>query len=197
MDRFARFDEAYYQRFYVDKATRVTSAEEHDSLARFVFCFAEWNKIEIRNVLDIGAGVGLWKKWIAKHQKSVAYEGTEVSQAMCKKHGFTERDITRWRDRKKFDLIVCQGVLQYLPDPDLAPAIANIAAMSRGLVYFEITTRGDLRERCDQELTDQDIHVRNGSYYRGILLKYFLNVGAGLWWSKEQTPPFYELETCG
>ena len=197
MDRFARFDEAYYQRFYVDKATRVTSAEEHDALARFVFCFADWNKIEIKNVIDIGAGVGLWKKWIAKHRKDVAYEGTEVSQAMCKKHGFTERDIARWRDRKKYDLIVCQGVLQYLPDPDLAPAIANIAAMSRGLVYFEITTRGDLRERCDQELTDQNIHVRNGSYYRGMLLKYFLSVGAGLWWSKEQPPPFYELETCG
>lgn len=197
MDRFGRFDEAYYKRFYVDAATRVVSPEEHNSLAEFVFGFAAWNKIEIKSVLDIGAGVGLWKKWIQKHAKGVAYEGTEVSQAMCKKHEFLERDIARWRDRKKHDLIICQGVLQYLPDPDIAPAIANIAAMSRGLVYFEITTRGDLRERCDQELTDQDIHVRNGSYYRGILLKHFLCVGAGLWWSKEQPPPFYELETSG
>jgi hypothetical protein len=42
-----------------------------------------------------------------------------------------QRDIARWRDRRKYDLIICQGVLQYLPDPDVAPAVANIAAMGR------------------------------------------------------------------
>jgi hypothetical protein len=84
-----------------------------------------------------------------------------------------------------------------LPDPDVAPAIANLAAMSKGLVYLEITTRVDLKERCDTERTDVDIFVRNGSYYKAILQKHFLQVGAGLWWSKEYTPPFFELEMIG
>lgn len=194
MDRFRRFDEAYYERFYLSPKTRVVSAEEHAHLARFVFEFAAWNGIEIKSVLDVGAGVGHWKRWIEKHAKAVSYTGTEVSKAMCKEHGFLERDIARWRDRKKHDLIVCQGVLQYLPDPDVAPAVANLAAMSKGLLYLEVTTRLDLRERCDSELTDSDIHVRNGSYYRGILQKHFLFVGAGLWWTKELPPPFFELE---
>ncbi len=197
MDRFRRFDEAYYHRFYEDPKTRVISPEEHANLAEFVFAFARYNNIEMKSVLDIGAGVGLWKRWIEKNAKGVAYVGTEVSQAMCKKHGFLHRDIARWRDRKKHDLIVCQGVLQYLPDPDVAPAVANIAAMSKGLVYLEVTTRLDLRERCDQTRTDADIHVRNGSYYRGILSKHFLNVGCGLWWSKEREIPFFELEMNG
>jgi hypothetical protein len=197
MDRFRRFDEAYYHRFYEDPKTRVTSQEEHSALAEFVFAFARHNKIEMKSMLDVGAGVGLWKRWMEKNAKGVQYTGTEVSQAMCKKHGFLHRDIARWRDRKKHDLIVCQGVLQYLPDPDVAPAIANIAAMSRGLVYIEVTTRLDLRERCDEVRTDSDIHVRNGSYYRGILNKHFLNVGCGLWWSKEHEPPFFELEMAG
>lgn len=194
MDRFRRFDEGYYHRFYEDPKTRVVSPEEHADLAQFVFSFARWNKIEVKSVLDIGAGVGLWQAWIQKNQKGVAYTGTEVSLAMCKKHGYQQRDIARWRDRKKHDLIVCQGVLQYLPDPDVAPAIANIAAMSKGLVYFEITTRGDLREKTDPSRTDQDVFVRNASYYRGILVKHFVAVGAGLWWTKEIEPPFYELE---
>ena len=133
MDRFRRFDEAYYHRFYESPQTRVVSAEEHHHLAQFVFSFAEHNKVEMKSVLDIGAGIGLWKHWIEKHQKGVSYTGTEVSAAMCKKHGFQHRDIARWRDRKKHDLIICQGVLQYLPDPDVAPAVANIAAMSRVL----------------------------------------------------------------
>jgi len=41
--------------------------------------------------------------------------------------------------------------------------------MARGLIYVEVTTRGDLRDRTDKTRTDADIHVRNGSYYRGIL----------------------------
>jgi SAM-dependent methyltransferase len=172
------------------------SPQEHAHLARFVFAFAAWNHLEITSVLDIGAGVGHWKRWIEKNAKSVKYTGTEVSQAMCKKHGFMNRDIARWRDRKKHDLIVCQGVLQYLPDPDVAPAVANLAAMANGLVYLEITTRGDLRERCDKDRTDADIHIRNGSYYRGILMKHLINVGCGLWWPKDHPLPFYELETC-
>jgi len=197
MDRFRRFDEAYYHRFYEDPKTRVIDTEEHAALADFVFAFARYNKIEIKSMLDIGAGVGLWKRWIEKHAKGVSYTGTEVSQAMCKKHSFLHRDIARWRDRKKHDLIVCQGVFQYLPDPDVAPAVANIAAMSKGLVYLEVTTRLDLRERCDQTRTDTDIHVRNGSYYRGILNKHFLSIGCGLWWTKEREVPFFELEMSG
>ncbi|HEY6562651.1 MAG TPA: class I SAM-dependent methyltransferase [Polyangiaceae bacterium] len=196
MDRFRRFDEAYYHRFYESPKTRVVAPEDHSALAEFVFAFARWNHIELKSVLDIGAGVGLWKYWIEKNVKGLQYSGTEVSAAMCKKHGFMQRDIARWRDRKKHDLIICQGVLQYLPDPDVAPAVANIASMSRGLVYLEITTRADLREVCDTTRTDSDIFVRNGSYYRGILSKHLINVGAGLWWIKDRPAPFYELEQC-
>lgn len=196
MDRFRRFDEAYYQRFYDDPKTRVVEPEDHMALCEFVFAFARYNHIEIKSVLDVGAGVGHWKRFIDKAHPTVKYLGTEVSAPMCKKHGFQQRDIARWRDRKKHDLIICQGVLQYLPDPDVAPAVANIAAMSKGLLYLEITTRQDLRENCDLERTDQDIFIRNGSYYRGILTKHFVNVGAGLWWVKEREEPFYELEVC-
>ena len=197
MDRFRRFDEAYYHRYYESSQTRVISPEEHGNLAEFVFAFGRYNHIEIKSVLDVGAGIGLWKNWIEKNVKGVQYTGTEVSQAMCKKYGFQFRDIARWRDRKKHDLIVCQGVLQYLPDPDVAPAVANIAAMAKGLVYFEVTTRTDLRERCDKAKTDTDIYVRNGSYYRGIFAKHLVSVGCGLWWVKDRPPPFFELEMAG
>ena len=196
MDRFRRFDEAYYHRFYESPKTRIYSADEHAPLAQFVFSFAAWNKIEIKSVLDIGAGVGSWKSWVEQNARGVQYTGTEVSQVMCKKHGYLHRDIARWRDRKRHDLIVCQGVLQYLPDPDIAPAAANIAAMSRGLVYIEVTTRADLRDRCDKTRTDSDIFIRNGSYYRGIFSKHLINVGGGLWWPKDRPSPFYELEIC-
>lgn len=191
------FDEAYYQRYYEDPKTRVTSAQEHAHLAGYVFSYAAWNQLEIARVLDVGAGVGLWRDWIRKHHPAVEYTGTEVSEAMCKKHGFLHCDIARWRDRKKYDLIICQGVLQYLPDPDIAPAVANIAAMSRGLVFFEALTRADLRERADTTRTDVDVFVRNGSYYRRQFARHFLTVGAGLYWPLTEAAPFWELEIGG
>jgi SAM-dependent methyltransferase len=194
MDQYRRFDEAYYHRFYENPKTRIYGAKEHHNLAQYVFSLARWNDIPIQSVLDVGAGIGLWKNWIAKNAKEVEYTGTEVSQVMCKKHGYQHRDIARWRDRRKYDLIICQGVLQYLPDPDVAPAVANIAAMAGGLVYFEVLTRGDLRERADVDLTDTDVHVRNGSYYRGLFAKHLLPLGGGLHWTREATPPFWELD---
>lgn len=194
MEQQGQFDQAYYDRFYLSPDTRVIAPEEHAHLARFVFEYARYSGLQVESVLDVGAGIGLWKRWIEKNAKGTEYTGTEVSEVMCKEHGFLQRDIARWRDRKQHDLIICQGVLQYLPDPDVAPAVANLAAMSRGLLYAEITTRLDLRERCDTNLTDQNIHVRNGSYYRGILLKHFYQVGAGFWWTRTLPPPFYELE---
>ena len=197
IDRFRRFDEAYYHRFYENPKTRIYGAKQHAHLASYVFSFARWNELEIGSVLDVGAGIGLWKDWIAKHEPEIEYTGTEVSQAMCKRFGYQHRDIARWRDRRKYDLIVCQGVLQYLPDPDVAPAVANIAAMAGGLVYFEVLTRGDMRERVDKEKTDTDVFIRNGSYYRGIFAKHLIAIGAGLHWPKDVPPPFWELDIAG
>lgn len=191
------FDEAYYQRFYEDPKTRVYTSKELAHLATYVFAFARWNQLAIERVLDIGAGVGLWRDWVQKNEPKVEYTGTEISDAMCKKHGFQHCDIARWRDRKKYDLIICQGVLQYLPDPDVGPAVANIASMARGLVFFEALTRSDLRERADTERTDADVFVRNGSYYRRQFGRHFVTVGAGLYWPLSEPAPFWELDIGG
>lgn len=191
------FDEAYYERFYKNPKTRVYSAKEHADLAQFVLSFARWNQLPLRHVLDVGAGIGLWKNWLSKHSPKTRYTGTEVSEVMCREHGYVHCDISRWRDRKQYDLVICQGVLQYLADPDVAPAIANIAAMAGGLVFFEVLTRADLRERADRDRTDADVFVRNGSYYRGLFAKHFLAIGGGLHWPKHLEPPFWELDIAG
>jgi len=191
------FDTTYYERFYGDPKTRVYSAQEHVALADYVFSFAKWNQLEIHRVLDVGAGIGLWKHLIERRYPDIDYTGTELSAAMCQAHGYKKIDIARWRDRKKYDLIICQGVLQYLPNADVAPAIANIAAMARGLVYFEALTRADLRERADVDRTDTDVYLRNGSYYRKIFAEHFVAVGAGLHWPKQMELPFWELDVAG
>ena len=36
--------------------------------------------------------------------------------------------------------------------------------------------------------------VRNGSYYRGLFAKHLHPIGGGLHWTREVTPPFWELD---
>ena len=81
------FDAEYYARFYEDPKTRVYSAEEHHHLAQYVFSFARWNQLELGRVLDVGAGIGLWRDWIAEHSPKSKYTGTEVSEVMAQRHG--------------------------------------------------------------------------------------------------------------
>ena len=190
----ARFDEAYYTRYYETKATRVHDAARIGHLARAVTEFVAWNGGELASVLDIGAGTGLWRDWFKKHKKGVAYRSTEYSSYACERYGHEQRDISKWRASDTFDLVICQGVLQYLDDARAEAAIANIGAMTRGFLYLEAITRKDLRDVCDREMTDDDIHVRSGAWYRERLGRHFDQVGCGLYYSKQGNLLFYELE---
>ena len=66
--------------------------------------------------------------------------------------------------------------------------------MARGFLYLEAITKRDLDEVCDEKLTDGDVHLRTGAWYRKHLGNHFTNVGAGIWYAKRGSLPFYELE---
>jgi 2-polyprenyl-3-methyl-5-hydroxy-6-metoxy-1,4-benzoquinol methylase len=190
----ARFDAAYYTRYYESKTTRVHDAKRIAHLARAVTELIAWNDGTLESVLDIGAGTGLWRDWFKKHKKDVRYRSTEYSAYACERYGHEQRDIATWRARETFDLVVCQGVLPYLDDARAEAAIDNIGAMTRGFLYLEAITKSDLRDVCDQEMTDSDLHVRTGAWYRTRHSKHFDHVGCGLYYSKQGNLLFYELE---
>ena len=190
----ARFDEDYYRRYYVDARTRVHDAKKIAQLARGVTEIIAWYGGALDAALDIGAGAGLWRDWFAKHKPKVKYRSTEISAYACEKFGHEQRDISKWRARERFDLIVCQGVLPYLTDEDAAAAIENIAAMSRGFLYLEAITSRDFEDICDQSKTDGDVHLRSAAWYRERLAGQFVNVGCGLYYGKRAPLQFYELE---
>ena len=190
------FDEAYYTKHYGGRA-RVHSAVEIARLASGVCGLAGWLGVELESALDVGAGPGLWRDWFRRHRPEVRYRSTDLSAYACERYGHERRDISRWRARGRFDLVVCQGVLQYLEAADAERAIENLGAMARGLVYLEIVTRHDLAEVVDLETTDTAIHARTGAWYRKRLRPHFVQVGAGLWAARRAGLPFYELEAAG
>ncbi len=190
----ASFDATYYGTYYGSARTRVHGPKEIARLCRAVSSLLEWWGAPLETVLDVGAGVGLWRDWFKKHRPDVAYRTTEVSPYACAEYGHELRDITQWRAGTTFDLVVCQGVLPYLDDAGCAQAIENLGAMTAGFLYLEAITKRDLREVVDNALTDTRVHGRTAAWYRTRLAKHYTELGCGLWSKKDASMLFYELE---
>jgi SAM-dependent methyltransferase len=190
-----RFDARYFQRYYEDPATRVHGAHESARLADGIFGFLSWFGARIESVLDVGAGTGQFRDYVKATQPNVTrYVSTDVSPFACETYGHVQKDISRWRGRARFDLVVCQGVLPYLDAAAAAQAIENMAAMCKGFLYLEAITRRDLEVVCDREVTDTGVHGRTGAWYRARLRKHFDTLGCGLYCKKDAPFLFYELE---
>jgi hypothetical protein len=188
------FDAAYFRRFYESRRSRVYGTEQIDHLARGVTGFVLWFGGELERVLDVGAGIGLWKAWFRENLPAVRYRSLDVSAYACERYGHEKRDISAWRAREKFDLVVCQGVLPYLDDAACGRALANIAAMCRGFLYLEAVTASDLRNVCDRSRTDVSMRSRPASFYRRLLARHFEPLGCGLYHLKGGDTVFYDLE---
>ena len=153
-----------------------------------------WQGAALASVLDVGAGAGLWRDWFAKNKPAVKYQSIEYSAYACERYGHERRDISQWCGRERYDLIVCQGVLQYIDDDGAAAAIVNLGTMARGFLYLEAITRADFDDVCDQTRTDGDVHLRTAKWYRDRLGSHFTNLGCGLYYTRRGPLQFYELE---
>ena len=188
----ARFDAAYYRRYY-HGPDRVHGAREIAHHAAGVAGLAAWLGVEVRSVLDVGAGTGLWRSWFRRHRPRVRYRSIDASPHAARAFRHERRDISRWRASRAVDLVVFQSVLQYLDDAAAARAIDNVGRMCRGLLYLEAVTADDIPS-LDLERTDTAIHVRPAAWYRARLARHFVQVGAGLWASRRARLPLYALE---
>jgi SAM-dependent methyltransferase len=189
-----RFDAAYYRRHYRGRG-RVHSASEVAALASGVAGLAAWLGLEIRTVLDVGAGPGLWRAWFRRRRPAVRYRSVDVPPYACARWGHERRDVSRWRARARFDLVVCHGVLHYLDARAAARAIENLGAMAGGLLYLEVLAAEDVAV-VDREATDLSMPLRPAAWYRTRLARHFVQVGAGLWAARRAGLAFYALEAA-
>lgn len=189
-----RFDRDYYERFYGDAATRVTSAAETARLARFVTGYLDYLGIHVKSALDVGCGLGLWKKPLTKAYPGLRYTGLEYSEHLAKKLGWVRGSIASYAG-SPVDLVICQGVLQYVPDRELGPAITNLARLSRQALYLEALTKGDWENNADRSVTDGAVHLRTVARYRKLLTGAgFTPCGGGVFLAPGSNVVLYELE---
>jgi SAM-dependent methyltransferase len=187
-----RFDADYYRRYY--GASPVHDRRQIASLATAVFGFAAWWRIPMRSVLDVGAGKGYWRDWLALERPRVRYHGIDVSKHACRRYGHERADLARWQPRRRYDLVVCQSVIQYLDGVAAERAIEQLGAACRGLLYLEVPTVADRTTVIDPAGTDLAVHWRTGRWYRRHLDEQFVEIGGGLWMSRRCQAPLFELE---
>jgi SAM-dependent methyltransferase len=189
------FDREYYQRFYYDPRTAVTTRQEMRARARLIAAFTQHTGLPVRRVLDAGCGTGMLRASLMRMLPRAHYTGLETSEYLCKRYGWEHGLLEEYRASTPFDLVVCYDVLQYLDAKTASRAIANLGKLCRGVLYFSALTRLDWEFNCDTQRTDPNVHLRTGHWYRTRLRRHFCEAGAGFWLKKDAPFTIWELES--
>ena len=188
------FDEAYYQKYYRNRRTRVADRESCALLANFVFSYLEYLRLPVERVLDIGCGTGLWRREVRRRYPQAEYVGVEKSEYACRKYGWEQGSVIDYRPTAAFDLVLCQGVFQYLDDAEAEAGLDNLPRLAPSALYLEFLTTEDWERNCNREITDGQVHLRSIAWYRERLRRHFRNCGGGVFVAKGSPAVLYEIE---
>jgi len=190
------FDHDYYQRFYFNPRTAVTSKAEMDARARLIASCVDYIGLPVSKILDAGCGIGLLRAPLQRALRRARYVGLEYSEYLCRRYGWQQGSIESFRSRERFDLVICYDVLQYLPAAHARRAIGNLARLCRGALYFGALTLEDWRDNCDQRRTDRIAGLRSGRWYRRELAQAFTAVGCGVWLKRNAPLTLWDLDAA-
>lgn len=189
------FDRDYYQRYYFDPRTAVTTRREMQARAHLIAAFVEHTALPTRRILDAGCGTGMLRAPLLRRLPRAQYTGLETSEYLCKRYGWEHGEIDKYRSTTPFDLVICYDVLQYLDPESASRAIDNFARLCRGVLYFSALTKLDWEYNCDTQRTDKNVLLRTGQWYRKRLRQHFAEAGAGFWLRKGAPLTLWELES--
>jgi 2-polyprenyl-3-methyl-5-hydroxy-6-metoxy-1,4-benzoquinol methylase len=190
------FDRDYYRRFYYNPRTAVTSRAEMAARARLIAGCVQYVGLPVKKILDVGCGVGLLRAPLKRALPKAQYVGLEFSDYLCRRYGWRQGSVATLRLRERFDLVICYDVLQYLSPKEAKRAIANLARVCRGALYFGALTLEDWRDNCDQTRTDRIAGLRPGTWYRRELARTFRPIGCGIWLKRELRLTLWNLDAA-
>ena len=189
-----RFGAGFYRRFYLDPKTRVVTRKEMARRADLIAAFVRHGELPVKRILDVGCGLGLMRAALLGHFPKASYTGLEVSDYLCRRHGWVQGSAATYTSPRPFDLVVCYDVLQYLASREAAAALRNLGQLCRGVLHFGVLTTADWELYCDRTNTDRDVHIRPGSWYRRRLAPAFINAGSGMFVRRGAPVHLWELD---
>lgn len=188
------FNADFYRRYYRDPATRVASRADALRLGRFVCAYVAYLGFTVQRVLDAGCGLGHFRAPVREFFPRARYVGIETSEYLCRRYGWLGASVADYEPAEPFDLVLCHDVLQYLDDREARRALANLARLCRGALYFSVLTSEDWRRNADRARTDASVRLRPARWYRPRLARSFTPQGGGLLVRRGHDPLLWELE---
>jgi 2-polyprenyl-3-methyl-5-hydroxy-6-metoxy-1,4-benzoquinol methylase len=190
----ARFDAQFFHRYYRDPSTRVADETDGARVAALIAAVLGYFRLPVRDVLDVGCGVGRLREPLAAQFPGARYQGLEVSRYLCRRYGWQHGSLVDYSPGRTFDLVICHDVTQYLDDRDAVRGLANLARLSGAALYFSALTRGDWRANADQARTDGAVHLRGRDWYERRIKRSFRHLGLGVHLKRGFEPIVWELE---
>ena len=148
------YDQAYFDKWYRHPVHRVKSPTELARQSAFVLHTAEWVLGRpVKSVLDVGCGEGNWRAALRRLRPRAAYTGVDPSQYAIERFGARRNlllggitSLDALPLAPQYDLVVCCGMLNYLPARVLVAGLAQVARRTGGVAYLELFTKSDAFE---------------------------------------------------
>lgn len=145
------YDRAYFDKWYRHPKHRVKSALDVQRQLEFVVAATEYLfEQPVRRVLDVGAGEGIWRAVLKRLRPRARYFGVDPSEYAVRRFGRRRNirlggfgDIDRLGLPDDFDLVLCCGVVNYVPSAELAHGLRALTKLCLGTAYFEVFTDVD------------------------------------------------------
>jgi len=167
------YDQAYFDKWYRSRTHRVRSPAQIRRIVAFTLAAAEYVLDRpVRSVLDVGAGEGNWQPVLKKLRPALTYVGVEPSSYAVgrygKRRGLRLGSLESLVDLhlheshpEGFDLVICCGVLNYVPGKALGDALEQLAVHTGGVAWLELFTAHD-----EIEGDIADMKPRPAAWYR-------------------------------
>jgi SAM-dependent methyltransferase len=194
----ARYDRAYFDRWYRDPKTRVKSGVSIRRKAALALSVAEYYlERPVRSILDVGCGEGNWLPALRDLRSRIRYTGIDSSSYAIGRFGkkrnlrlgtFATLEEIGLDD--EYDLIICSDTLFYLPLPELEKGLASLADRAAGVAFLELYTGKDsLIGDFPKE------GLQSAASYRRMLRAHgFLSVGSHCYLGPNMAERAMELE---
>jgi SAM-dependent methyltransferase len=164
------YDRAYFDRWY-RSSLAVVKPEAMQRKVRLALAAAEYILGRpLRSVLDVGCGEGPWRAQLRRLRPGLRYVGVDSSEYVVQRHG--KRRGIRYGElgrldrlgfRRRFDLVVCADVLEYVPTPEVRVGLAHLRRLTGGMAYIEAFTAMD-----DMVGDRAEWHFRSALKYRTL-----------------------------
>lgn len=198
----ARYDRAYFDRWYRNPKTRVKSGSAIGRKAALALSMAEYYlERPARTVLDVGCGEGNWLSALRALRPKIRYTGVDPSSYAVERFG-KKRNIQLGSFAaleeiglsEEYDLIVCSDTLFYLPLSELEQGIASLAHRAAGVAFLELYT--------DEDSLVGDFpkeSLQSASFYMKMLARHgFLSVGSHCYLGPDMAERAMQMEkACG